>query len=74
MGKKQSLYLKTTPNGAVVYVRVSTDEQAGGPLNLANQEQKCRGYCDQKGYSVMQVFIDPGSRRIQAITLLRTLH
>src|SRR5215469_12854314 len=48
------------PNGAVIYVRVSTDEQADGPLNLSNQEQKCRSYCSQKGYSVLHVFTDPG--------------
>ena len=46
--------------GAVVYVRVSTDEQAVGALNLSNQEQKCRDYCGQKGYSVQEVFVDPG--------------
>ena len=46
--------------GAVIYVRVSTDEQADGALNLKNQEQKCRNYCDQKGYPVTRVFVDPG--------------
>jgi site-specific DNA recombinase len=46
--------------GAVIYVRVSTDEQADGPLNLSNQEQKCRYYCGQKGFPVVRVFIDPG--------------
>jgi DNA invertase Pin-like site-specific DNA recombinase len=46
--------------GAVIYVRVSTDEQADGALNLSNQEQKCRTYCDQKDFAVLQVFVDPG--------------
>jgi site-specific DNA recombinase len=45
---------------AVLYVRVSTDEQADDPLNLSNQEQKCRNYCEQRGYEVVWVFIDSG--------------
>jgi site-specific DNA recombinase len=51
---------KGQENGAVLYVRVSTDEQANGPLNLINQEQRCRDYCQQNGLSVVQVFTDPG--------------
>ena len=47
-------------NGAVLYVRVSTDDQANGPLNLSNQEKRCREYCRQKGLPVVQVFTDPG--------------
>jgi site-specific DNA recombinase len=47
-------------NGAVLYVRVSTDEQASGPLNLSNQEKCCRDLCKQRGWPVMEVFIDPG--------------
>ncbi len=47
-------------NGAVLYVRVSTDEQASGPLNLENQEKRCRDYCRQKGLHVVEVFVDPG--------------
>ena len=47
-------------DGAVLYVRVSTDEQANGPLNLGNQERRCREYCQQRGWRVMEVFIDPG--------------
>jgi DNA invertase Pin-like site-specific DNA recombinase len=48
------------PAGAVIYVRVSTDEQANGPLNLDNQEKRCRTYCEQKGLKVAEVFVDPG--------------
>ena len=46
--------------GAVVYLRVSTEEQASGPLNLGNQQQRCRGYCEQNGLSVVELFTDPG--------------
>jgi len=52
--------LNVQNNGAVLYVRVSTDEQANGPLNLENQEQRCRDYCKQKCLDVIAVFVDPG--------------
>ncbi len=32
---------KRQANGAVLYIRVSTDEQAIGPFNLINQEKMC---------------------------------
>ncbi len=47
-------------SGAVLYVRVSTDEQANGVQNLINQEQRCHLFCEQEGLSVMAVFVDPG--------------
>ena len=45
---------------AVLYIRVSTDEQANGPLNLDNQEKRCREYCQRQGWQVVEVFIDSG--------------
>ena len=51
---------KKEVNGAVLYIRVSTDEQADGPLNLKNQETRCRTYCEQKGLEVVEVFVEPG--------------
>jgi site-specific DNA recombinase len=57
---KMTSMTKRRVDGAVLYVRVSTDEQANGPLNLKNQEQRCRDYCKQNGLSVLEVFIDPG--------------
>lgn len=47
-------------NGAVLYVRVSTDEQANGSQNLINQEQRCRDFCKREGLPVLAVFVDPG--------------
>ncbi len=47
-------------NGAVVYVRVSTDEQANGPLNLSNQRIRCIEHCERNGWPIVEVFIDPG--------------
>lgn len=46
--------------GAVIYVRVSTGDQANGPCNLSNQEGRCRNYCNRQGLSVVEVFTDPG--------------
>src|SRR5438552_14470646 len=51
---------KGQARGAVIYIRVSTTEQADGPLNLANQERRCRDYCKQHGLEVVELFIDPG--------------
>jgi site-specific DNA recombinase len=45
---------------AVLYIRVSTDEQAIGHLNLENQEKRCREYCLREGWQVVKVFIDSG--------------
>ncbi len=46
-------------SGAVLYIRVSTGDQAD-PLNLSNQEAHCRDYCRQRGWPVVAVFTDPG--------------
>lgn len=51
---------KGQEKGAVLYIRVSTDEQANGPLNLMNQQQRCRDYCNRNGLTVVEVFTDPG--------------
>ncbi|HVJ07002.1 MAG TPA: recombinase family protein, partial [Acidisarcina sp.] len=45
---------------AVIYLRVSTKEQAEDPHNLENQEKRCRAYCQQMGLNVLHVFIDRG--------------
>jgi site-specific DNA recombinase len=51
---------KGQEDGAVLYVRVSTDDQADGPLNLENQEKRCREYCQQQNWQVIEVFVDSG--------------
>jgi site-specific DNA recombinase len=45
---------------AVIYIRVSTDEQAVGALNLENQESRCREYCLRQVWQVDKVFTDSG--------------
>src|SRR5712691_10404359 len=44
---------------AVMYLRVSTPEQAD-PLNLRNQEDGCRRLADQRGIAVAEVILGPG--------------
>ena len=42
---------------AIIYCRVSTDEQSRG-YSLPTQEASCRGYCDDRGYAVVGVYHD----------------
>ena len=51
--------LHTAKTGCVIYLRVSSTEQAE-QLNLNAQEMHCREYAKQKGLAVLQVFLDPG--------------
>lgn len=53
---------------AIIYVRVSTDEQAKSGLGLEAQEARCRAWCLANGLSVWKVFIDDG---VSARTLNR---
>lgn len=45
---------------AVVYVRVSTDEQAKNSLSLKGQEDAAREYCERENIDVAKVFCDAG--------------
>jgi site-specific DNA recombinase len=58
--QKPKMMHKRKGSCAVSYIRVSTDEQAVGALNLDNQERRCREYCDRQGWVVVEVFIDSG--------------
>jgi len=44
---------------AVIYARVSTDEQAAN-YSLPHQESVCRAWCKRHGISIAAVFIDAG--------------
>ena len=48
------------PASAIVYCRVSSDEQAKG-YSLPTQEESCRRYCAERGYTVVGVFHDAHS-------------
>lgn len=45
---------------AVIYTRVSTDEQAKNNLSLKGQEDAAREYCSREGMEVAEVFCDAG--------------
>jgi DNA invertase Pin-like site-specific DNA recombinase len=44
---------------AVIYLRVSTDQQAASGLGLEAQEAKCREHCARMGLEVLAVHSDP---------------
>lgn len=45
---------------AVIYCRVSTEEQAKEGLSVESQEIQCRRKADEEGYSVLEVIKDEG--------------
>lgn len=45
---------------AVIYTRVSTDEQARNGLSLQGQEEAAKEYCKREGLEVAKVFCDAG--------------
>lgn len=48
----------TKPKKAIIYLRVSTTEQAKEGCSLDMQESKCRAYCLSQGYEIMEVIKD----------------
>jgi DNA invertase Pin-like site-specific DNA recombinase len=44
---------------AVIYIRVSSDEQLKN-LSLSTQERLCREYCETKGWHVAKLFVERG--------------
>ncbi len=51
--------IATTKPWAIIYIRVSSDEQVDG-TSLDFQEQECRKYCERKGFEVVAVFREEG--------------
>jgi DNA invertase Pin-like site-specific DNA recombinase len=45
---------------AIIYVRVSSEEQVQG-TSLDFQERACQRYCEEQGYSVLKVFREEGA-------------
>jgi DNA invertase Pin-like site-specific DNA recombinase len=59
MPKRKALS-RREKNVAVIYVRVSTDEQVKG-TSLEHQERECRKLCAREGWVVDRVFVDRGA-------------
>ena len=51
--------ITTTKPWAIIYIRVSSDEQIDG-TSLDFQETECRKYCERKGFEVVAVFREEG--------------
>ena len=51
------------PKRAILYARVSTDEQARIGFSLAQQMEALREYAACEGYEVLEEVIDPGPER-----------
>src|SRR5436305_2877054 len=48
------------PKRAILYARVSTDEQARSGYSLAQQLEALRAYCVHEGLEVLEEVTDPG--------------
>ena len=48
-----------SPKGAILYTRVSTDEQARSGYSLAQQLEALRDYAAREGYEVLEEVADP---------------
>ncbi|GAB4286018.1 MAG: hypothetical protein Kow0081_4040 [Candidatus Dojkabacteria bacterium] len=61
---------------AVIYTRVSTEEQAKHDLSLPFQKDKCNEYSKKNGYTVVEEFEDAGksARTANRPDLLRMLN
>lgn len=47
-------------NKAVLYIRVSTDEQASEGISIEAQQAKLLAYCQARGLQVLEVIVDAG--------------
>ena len=54
---------------AIIYIRVSTTEQAETGYSLKSQEELCLEYAKRNGYEVSKIFIEKGE---SAKTINRT--
>src|ERR687894_3271659 len=48
------------PRRAILYARVSTEEQARSGYSLAQQLEALREYVASEGYEIIEEFLDPG--------------
>jgi site-specific DNA recombinase len=48
------------PKRAILYARVSTDEQARSGYSLAQQIEALREYATREGYQIVEEIVDPG--------------
>src|SRR5919202_3953053 len=49
-----------SPQQAIIYFRVSTQEQAEKGYSLAQQLEALRAYCAREGLEILEEVVDPG--------------
>ncbi len=47
-------------NQAIVYLRVSTTDQATDAYGLESQERACKRLCEERGWTIVKTFKDAG--------------
>jgi site-specific DNA recombinase len=52
------------PKRAILYARVSTDEQVRSGYSLAQQLEALRAYCEHEGYEILEEVTDPGQSSV----------
>ncbi|MFH1174523.1 MAG: recombinase family protein [archaeon] len=60
MVRKNISNTEQVKNQVAIYVRVSTEEQALEGISLKAQVDRCRSYCEAKGWTVYKVYQDAG--------------
>ncbi len=58
--KVQAQAKATTATRAVIYLRVSTDEQVVSGNGLEDQERAVRAFAESQSYALVEVVVDPG--------------
>lgn len=56
---------------AAIYVRVSSEGQAGDNVSPAKQEERCRERCDDRGYEIQGVYKDVERYKVNGIGPLK---
>ena len=51
----------TVPLRAALYLRVSTARQAEHDVSIPDQRRQGEAYCQSRGYSVVETFVEPGA-------------
>ena len=57
--KRKNVNIKVSQN-ALLYLRVSTEEQVRDAYGLESQERECRRFCAERGWKVVRVYADAG--------------
>ena len=48
---------------AALYLRVSAARQAEHDVSIPDQKRQGEGYCESRGYQLVETLVEPGARR-----------